>query len=189
MLQKLWEIFIAFLKPGLLGFGGGQATIPLIEAEVVDLKGWLTPEQFNDFYAIGNTLPGPIATKMSIIIGYDLMGPVGAFVALVGLLLPSTIAIIVIYKLFMANMDKDFVKGMQAAAKPVVAVLIAGVAFGIARSSVFVDLDFTSSKTLLIMGIFVVSAVLMLLNEYKVLYVHPAYITLGALLVGAFFIR
>ena len=73
-MSLLKDIFWAFLKPGIFGFGGGQAAIPLIQEEVVDKTAWLTEEQFVDYLAMGNTLPGPIATKMSVIIGYDLAG-------------------------------------------------------------------------------------------------------------------
>ncbi|WP_373308348.1 chromate transporter, partial [Virgibacillus salexigens] len=30
-----WEIFLAFFIPGILGYGGGPASIPLVENEVV----------------------------------------------------------------------------------------------------------------------------------------------------------
>ena len=77
-MSQLVDIFWAFLKSGTFGFGGGQATLPLIQEEVVDKTAWLTEEQFTDYVAMGNTLPGPIATKMSVIIGYDLAGIPGA---------------------------------------------------------------------------------------------------------------
>ncbi len=189
-MANLWELFVAFLKTGTFGFGGGQATIPLIQEEVVDHYAWLTEEQFIDYLAMGNTLPGPIATKMSVIIGYDLAGFAGAAVALLGTLLPSTLAILVLFTLFMQYKDTAFVKGMQAAAKPVVVVLIAGVAFSMARSSVFVSLDLSTSKTWIILGLFVVSATLVLLNELVPSFnVHPALIIVGALLIGGFFIK
>ena len=194
MIQKLWEIFWAFLKPGLFGFGGGQATIPLIEAEVVDRLAWLTPDEFANFYAMGNTLPGPIATKMSIIIGFDvggggIMSYLGAAVALFALLLPSSVGIIVFFNVLLANSHRPFVIGMQVAAKPAVVALIGGVVYSMARTGVFRNMDFSTSKTLIVLGIFVGSTILVLLNEYNVLSVHPALMVIVALLIGGFFIR
>jgi chromate transport protein ChrA len=90
----------------------------------------------------------------------------------------------------MSNKDSDFVKGMQAAAKPVVVMLIAGVAFSMARSSVFVNVDFTTTKTLIIFGLFFVSGLIILGNELiPWMNVHPALIIVASLLVGGFFIR
>jgi chromate transporter len=188
-MEKLWQIFFSFLKVGTIGFGGGQATIPLIEAEVVDNYGWLTADEFSDFYAIGNTLPGPIATKMSIVIGFDQAGFLGAILALLGLLLPSSIAIIIIYLAFMEFKDTKFVQGMQKAAKPAVAVLIGGVAYGMVRKLVASFSTESTTNTIILIGLFVVSLTMFLLNEYEILKVHPAFVVIGALLVGGFFIR
>ncbi|KFZ27119.1 MAG: putative chromate transport protein [Candidatus Izimaplasma bacterium HR2] len=189
-MNQLVDIFWAFLKPGIFGFGGGQATIPLIQEEVVEKSAWLTEEQFADYLAMGNTLPGPIATKMSVIIGYDLAGIPGALAALLGMVLPSTLAIILLFNVFLEYKDTAFVKGMSAAAKPVVVVLIGGVAYSMARSSVFKSMDFGSTNTYIIMGLFIVSLVLFLLGEYIPSFnLHPAAVVVGALLIGGFFIR
>jgi len=189
-MRELLDLFWGFMKPGIFGFGGGQATIPLIEAEVVDRYQWLTTEQFADYLAMGNTLPGPIATKMSIIIGYDVAGYLGAFAALLGMLLPSSLAILILFNVFLEYKDTAFVKGMQMAAKPVVVVLIGGVAFSMARSSVFKNVDFGTANTWIVMGLFIVSMALYFLGEFFPSYsVHPALIIVGALLIGGFFIR
>ena len=184
----LWKIFVSFLKVGTFGFGGGQAAIPLIEAEVVDKYAWLTTDQFGDFLAMGNTLPGPIATKMSIIIGFDHSGILGALAALLGMILPSSIAIIIMFNVFMQYKDEPFVKGMQVAAKPVVVALIGGVAYGMARKS-FGALEGFGTSSLIVIGLFVVSVTLVMLAEYKIFTIHPAFIIVAALLVGGFFLR
>lgn len=189
MVSELWKIFISFLKVGTFGFGGGQAALPLIEAEVVDGHAWLTGEQFSDYLAMGNTLPGPIATKMSIIIGYDLHGYLGAAAAMLGMLLPSSVAIIIMFNVFMQYKDEPFVKGMQVAAKPVVAALIGGVAFGMGRGVISKFSGASSQYVWIVVAIFIVSATLVLLAEYKIFTIHPAFIIVAALLVGGFFIR
>ncbi len=188
-MNKYLELFWAFVKPGIFGFGGGQATIPLIREEVVDNYKYLTEDQFADYLTMGNTLPGPIATKMSIIIGYDLYGYLGAFIAFMGMILPSTLAILLLFNVFLEYKDTAFVQGMQAAAKPVVVVLIAGVALSMARSSFLKEIDFGNVNTWIVFGLFAISIVLMLFNEFTSFQVHPALIIVVALLVGGFFIR
>lgn len=66
-----WHIFWAFFLPGILGYGGGPASIPLVEKEVVDRYGWVTENEFSEMLAMGNALPGPIATKMAGYIGFQ----------------------------------------------------------------------------------------------------------------------
>lgn len=189
-MEMLWKLFFSFFRTGIFGFGGGQATIPLIQEEVVDKFGWLTDEQFIDYLAMGNTLPGPIATKMSVIIGFDLAGYPGAFFALLGMLLPSTVAILVLFSFFEQYKNTAFVKGMQAAAKPVVVMLIAGVALSMARTGVFAGIDFATSKTWIVLGLFVVSGVIVVLNEYVPGFsIHPALVIIVSILIGGFFIR
>lgn len=189
-MSLLLDIFWAFLKPGIFGFGGGQASLPLIQEEVVDKTAWLTEEQFADYLAMGNTLPGPIATKMSVIIGFDLAGIPGALVALIATILPSTLAILLLFNLFLEYKDTAFVKGMSIAAKPVVVVLIGGVAYSMARGSVFKSMDLGSANSLIVLGLFIGSLALFLLGEYIPSFnVHPALIIVAALLIGGFFIR
>ncbi len=188
-MSKYLELFWAFIKPGVFGFGGGQATIPLIREEVVENYGWLTEEQFADYLTMGNTLPGPIATKMSIIIGYDLYGYLGAFIAFMGMILPSTIAILVLFNVFLEYKDTTFVQGMQAAAKPVVVVLIAGVALSMARSSFLKDINFGTANTWIIFGLFASALLITLLNEFTLVDIHPVLMIVVALIVGGFFIK
>lgn len=61
--EKQLDIFIAFFRSGILGFGGGPSAIPLVHKEVVGTYQWMSDEEFADVLSIGNTLPGPIATK------------------------------------------------------------------------------------------------------------------------------
>ena len=51
------EIFWSFLIANLLGYGGGPATIPLIQIEVVNEQDWMTLSEFGDLLAIANALP------------------------------------------------------------------------------------------------------------------------------------
>jgi chromate transporter len=164
--------------------------VPLIREEIVENRHFITEQQFVDYVALGDTLPGPIATKLSIIIGMDTVGYLGAFVALLGILLPSSIAIILLFGLLDTFKDSPFVKGMQVAVKPVVVVLIAGVALSIARATVFPNFDFSTSKGYIIMGLLLGSTIIILLNEYVPGFnVHPAFVIVASLLIGGFFIK
>ena len=62
MIQTWLNLFLTFSKIGVLGYGGGPAMLPLIQEEVVEGHTWMTDEDFIDTLAMGNTLPGPIAT-------------------------------------------------------------------------------------------------------------------------------
>jgi chromate transporter len=119
------NLFLTFAKIGLVGYGGGPAMIPLIQEEVVEGHNWMSDEEFVDTLAMGNTLPGPIATKMSFFIGYKIGSWGGACVALFGLLLPSLVLMMILGIAFLRFKDMPFAKAMLTAVRPVVVALLA----------------------------------------------------------------
>src|SRR5690606_21052217 len=119
-----WQIFLAFFIPGILGYGGGPASIPLVEHEVVDRYKWLTVEEFSEVLAIGNSLPGPIATKLAGFIGYEVGGVVGSIVAIFANIAPSLILMIVLLGILLKYKNSPKVKRLTLYVRPVIAVLL-----------------------------------------------------------------
>lgn len=167
------HIFLAFFIPGILGYGGGPSSIPLIEAEVVDRYHWLTVNEFSEVLALGNTLPGPIATKMSGYIGYEVGGPIGAVVGVFATVAPSLLLMITLLSLLMKYKDSARVKRMTVVVRPVIAVLLGVMTYD------FIFSSYESNGTFQTIFIGVVSFFLM--EKVKV---HPAYVIGGALLYG-----
>lgn len=122
--RKQKDIFIAFFRSGILGFGGGPSTIPLVKKEVVDIFKMMNDEEFSDVLSIGNTLPGPIATKMAGYIGYRVGGWLGLITALIATVLPTVVLMIVLLASLNEFKDFDFVKGMTNGVVPIVAVML-----------------------------------------------------------------
>lgn len=123
-LGKQKDIFIAFFRSGILGFGGGPSTIPLVQKEVVGTFHMMSDEEFSDVLSIGNTLPGPIATKMAGYIGYRVGGWIGLINALVATVLPTVVLMIILLASLNEFKDLDFVKGMTNGVVPIVAVML-----------------------------------------------------------------
>ncbi len=127
-MRLIWELFLAFARVGIFGYGGGPSVIPLLPREVVG-HGWLTETEFIDALAVGNALPGPIATKMSVYIGYKLAGASGIGAALLGMLLPSTIAMLVVAIFFFTLKDAPWVQAALTAVRPAVVGLLIWTAY------------------------------------------------------------
>ncbi len=125
------ELFISFLQIGMFSIGGGYAAMPLIEAQTVDLHGWLTLREFTDLITIAEMTPGPIAVNSATFVGIRIAGIPGALAATLGCILPSLIIVSIMswaYARFSAS------GGMQAVLKclrPTVVALIAGAAISI----------------------------------------------------------
>lgn len=171
-----WHIFLAFFIPGILGYGGGPASIPLIENEVVDHYHWMKLAEFSHVLAVGNALPGPIATKMAGYIGYEVAGITGAFIALLATVAPSLILMIVLLNLLYKYRNSPKVKRLTMFIRPTIAVLLGWMAYDF-----FAD-SYRSSGWIQMVALAGISFVLM--EKVKV---HPAIVIMAALVYGAFF--
>ena len=120
-----WNLFMAFFRIGIFGFGGGPSMIPLFHKEIVKNYQWLTEDEFADVLAIGNTLPGPIATKMAGYLGYRVAGIAGSINSIIALTIPAIIGMILFLTLLSNHKDQAWVNGMGQGVVPVVVVMMA----------------------------------------------------------------
>lgn len=169
-----WHLFLAFFIPGILGYGGGPASIPLVEHEVVGNYEWLSTQEFSEVVAIGNSLPGPIATKMAGYIGYTEAGVLGSIVALFATVAPSLILMVGMMAILLKYKDEPEVKNLTKVIRPVIAILLGFMTIQFAQESVE---GVGVGYTLLIMV-----ASFILLEKVKL---HPAFVIGLALLFGA----
>ncbi|WP_430790374.1 chromate transporter [Virgibacillus flavescens] len=124
-MKTQWDLFIAFFRIGMLGYGGGPGSIPLIHKEVVEKYKWMSDEEFGDLLALANTLPGPIATKMAGYIGHYVSGLIGMINAVLATIIPTIVLMIVLLTSLSSIDDMPWVQGMTAAVIPVVGVMLA----------------------------------------------------------------
>ena len=119
-----WQLFLAFFRIGIFGYGGGPTMIPLVHAEAVKKYKWVSDEEFADYYALGNALPGPIATKMAAYVGYQVKGWLGATIAIIAVSRPVVIGMIALLQFLTQMKNLAAVKGMIDAIQPVIAVMM-----------------------------------------------------------------
>lgn len=131
----LKDIFIAFFRAGMLGYGGGLSAIPLMHREVVTTYRWMDDDEFSDVLALANTLPGPINTKLSGYIGYRVGGIWGLLTALTATVIPTVILMILLLTVLNAYKDKPWVQGMAKGVIPVAGVMIGVLAWDFFKKS------------------------------------------------------
>lgn len=56
---RVWEMIFLIIKMTFVGFGGGNALMPVLKNEAVDKKKWITVEEFDKIVIVSNMLPGP----------------------------------------------------------------------------------------------------------------------------------
>ncbi|NLI58717.1 MAG: chromate transporter [Clostridium sp.] len=134
-IYECFEIFIIFFKIGAFTLGGGYAMLPLIEKEVVENKKWIDREEILDMFAIMQSVPGIIAIKSSVFIGFKKAGVRGAFFAALGVTLPSFLIILLIAHLLLSLRDNIYVQKIFAGVRAGVTALILVTAIRFAKST------------------------------------------------------
>ncbi|MEQ6389501.1 chromate transporter [Bacillaceae bacterium S4-13-58] len=172
-----WQIFIAFFIPGILGYGGGPASIPLVENEVVDRFGWMSVSEFSEMLAVANSLPGPIATKMAGYVGFQQGGILGSIIAIFAIAVPSLILMIVLLGFLGKFKNSLKVQKLTLLVRPTIAILLGMMTYQFLSSS-YMDIGIWHT-------LFLVVASYLLLEKVKL---HPAFVILGSLIYGALFL-
>jgi chromate transporter len=85
------ELFLGFAKIAVCGFGGVLAWSRRV---IVQERGWMSPEEFNEQLALCQVLPGPNIVNFSVMFGSRAAGLPGSLAALFGLLGPPVILMI-----------------------------------------------------------------------------------------------
>ena len=122
------QLFLEFAKVSIFCVGGGYASMPLIQAAVVDEYGWLTLAQFIDIFTISQMTPGPIGINAATFAGMKVAGIGGAIAATAGFVFPSLILGILLAKLFLKYGDIGSIRGILNGLRPAVIALICGAA-------------------------------------------------------------
>jgi chromate transporter len=138
----LWQIFVLFTRVAMFSWGGGPASLALMQRETTtatwtppgqtDPIPWITSDEFADAVAVGNAIPGPIAPQVSAYVGYKLAGFPGAVSAALGTVVPTTLLMLVLIVFFFRIKDSGSVKAMLQAVRPVVVGLLLWTAYDMA---------------------------------------------------------
>jgi chromate transporter len=75
------DLFLGFLKIGLLGFGG---IAPWARHVIIEERKWLTDKEFAAILGVGQILPGPNTMNAAVMIGDRFQGIPGVLLCLAG---------------------------------------------------------------------------------------------------------
>jgi chromate transporter len=188
----LWKIFVLYMRVSLFSWGGGPASLALMQREstaalwvppgATEAVPWVTPLEFSDAVALGNALPGPIAPQVSAYIGYKMAGLPGAIAAAAGTVLPTTVLMLFMIVYFFKIKDSILVQSMLRAVRPVVVGLLLWTAYDMAYTVFGVkNLGFSGSVT---MGWDKLLFVLVAFGLLTLTKINPAFVIFGAAVLG-----
>ena len=93
----LLELFIAFARMSLAGFGG---VLVWARRSIVDQHRWMTADEFNETFALCHFLPGPNIVNLSVVFGSRFRGIPGGIAAFAGLVGPPVVIVTILAALY-----------------------------------------------------------------------------------------
>jgi len=129
------RLALIFTILSLLGFGGGNAIIPQMHADVVDHYHWITSTDFARFYGLGKLSPGA-TTTMAALVGYAVAGLLGAVIATLAVFVPAGLVVFGTGHIWGKLRGNPWRERVARAIKPVVLGLIWAGVFTLARGVV-----------------------------------------------------
>jgi chromate transporter len=122
--QLFFKLFLSTFYLSAFTFGGGYVIVPLMRKKFVEQLQWIEEDEMLNLISIAQSAPGAMAVNTSILVGYHLAGFLGAFVTILGTILPPLITLSLIALIYTAFKESRVVnavlKGMSAGVAAVV---------------------------------------------------------------------
>lgn len=122
----LFELFIAFAKMSLAGFGG---VLVWARRGIVEQHKWMTAEEFNETYALCHFLPGPNIVNLSFVFGSRFRGIAGGIAAFAGLIGPPMVIATILAAIYARYGEIDALRRILAGVACAAVGLLIGVVF------------------------------------------------------------
>jgi chromate transporter len=122
----LLELFVAFAKMSLAGFGG---VLVWARRSIVDQHRWMTADEFNETFALCHFLPGPNIVNLSVVFGSRFRGIPGGIAAFAGLVGPPVVIVTILAALYARYGEIDALRRILAGVSCVAVGLLLAVVF------------------------------------------------------------
>lgn len=122
--DRLGELVRLFGRLGIVGFGGPQAHIAMMNDEVVVRRGWLSADDIAEGIALCEMLPGPASTQLGIYIGYRRAGWWGAIAAGLAFIAPAFAIVLLLSWAYFQFQAVPQVQNLFLGISPVVTAIV-----------------------------------------------------------------
>lgn len=156
---SLGEVALAFLKLGVIGFGGPAAHIALMRREFVEERHWLDEDRFLELFGASNLIPGPSSTELGMMLGYLRAGWVGLLVAGACFIAPAMTIVLILASVYVRYGSMPATGWVLAGVAPVMISIIADALWQLGRRAL---------KTMPLAAVGIVVLVLYLLGVYPI---------------------
>ncbi len=179
IVDVLFNLFWLFAKVGLFTVGGGPAILPLVQQALIS-QNLMTLQETIDMVALSQMTPGPFAINAATFAGMRLNGLSGATAATLGAVLPSIVIVTVVAHYFFRFSGNVLWKTILGGLRPVIPALILSAVVTMVPSALF------PSGHVQIELVVIMFAAAVITHVSKL---NPAWLILGAGVIGAIFFR
>jgi chromate transporter len=95
------RLLLYFLRLGATGFGGPVALVGYMQRDLVERRGWFTPEEYRQGLALAQLAPGPLAAQLAIYLGWARGGARGAAAVGLAFVLPSFLMVVALASVYL----------------------------------------------------------------------------------------
>ncbi|MBS3786341.1 MAG: chromate efflux transporter [Gammaproteobacteria bacterium] len=125
-MHRALEIFWAFLRLGLIAFGGPIAHLVFFRRWFVEERRWLSDTAYTQIVALAQVIPGPASSQAGFAIGLHRGGLTGGIAAWIGFTLPAAV--------IMIGLGTVYTQGLVSGLKLAAIAVVAHALYGMARS-------------------------------------------------------
>lgn len=133
------QLVVYFLKLGALGFGGPVALANAMRRDLVEDRGWLTPEEYENGLALAAACPGPLAYQLGIYCGYIRFGVLGGLAVAVAFGLPPFVIVTFAAYLYVRFAGDWHVRALFYGIAPAVVALIVKACWNLGKRTLRAD--------------------------------------------------
>jgi chromate transporter len=172
------ELLLYFLRLGTFGFGGPIALAGHMQHDLVETRGWISPQDYREGLALSQLSPGPLAAQLAMYLGWVRYGRLGATLVAAAFILPSFVMVVVLSALYLRYGGLPWMQAAFYGVGAAVIAIVARSAWKLAKTTV--------GKDRLLLAICIASALVTAWTETEYL---PVFIGSGVLALAAEHVR
>src|SRR5256884_1880366 len=152
-----------FLRLGTLGFGGPIALAGHMQQDLVEQRGWITPQEYKEGLALAQLAPGPLAAQLAMYLGWVRARRLGATLVAVAFIGPSFLMVLILSDLYVRFGGLAWIQGLFYGIGAAVIAIIA--------RSVLKLVRMTLGRDLVLWMLFTASALVTAWTESEIIWV------------------
>jgi chromate transporter len=139
MTPTLIQFVLYFLRLGALGFGGPVALANAMRRDLVETRGWLTAEEYENGLALAAACPGPLAYQLGIYCGYVRFGVAGGLAVAIAFALPPFVIVTFAAYLYVRFAGDWHIRALFYGIAPAVVALIVKACWNLGKRTLRAD--------------------------------------------------